>query len=282
MVAWYSRRMDDKHVAPIVRTMCWRPGRIARLCWGEEVLDVGVGTGRFHAAGACRQACNGCRQLTGDAGRDSSSSRRWHVRRCRATCWICRWLMAHLTRSVPWNVMIAFPHWREVLAHWAKGVRAGAAGIRCVFAGSLFCALQPVCPDRGRHATGAGDEGAVSRFNLRICVDDFVQVANQLSLYRLWPSCLIVAFWCFDCQSAAGPVAGRRAALGALVVVAVHRRIPCLIWRIISNSNSFAPLTSRVSASGCWCWISIADPPANQRWQARQCRDQCCTGGRPV
>jgi len=125
MVAWYAGRMVDSGGTNRLKHRL-EMDLIARHVRGEDILDVGIGTGRASIPLARR----GLRVT----GVDSSQAMLDETRRQAGELPLT--LLAGDVTQLPvptaafdclvsLNVMVHFPHWREVLTEWQRATRRG-------------------------------------------------------------------------------------------------------------------------------------------------------------
>lgn len=125
MVAWYARRMTDSSGTQPLKNRIER-NLVDRCVIGQDILDVGIGTGR----GSLPLARRGYR-VTGidssqamldetrrQAGDTPIDLRQGDVRQLPVADACCDTLISL-------NVMVHFPHWQPVLAEWKRVVRPG-------------------------------------------------------------------------------------------------------------------------------------------------------------
>ena len=125
MVSWYAGRMqEERHTNRLKNEI--EVGLCQRHAVGPEVLDVGIGTGR-----ASLPLARAGLRVTGI---DSSQAMLEECARQAGDLPITLQLgdVAHLEfpdgcfdSLVSLNVLVHFPHWREVLREWARVVRKG-------------------------------------------------------------------------------------------------------------------------------------------------------------
>lgn len=125
MVAWYAGRMVDASGTNRLKNRL-EMDLIARHVRGRDILDVGIGTGRASIPLA--------RRGLAVTGVDSSQAMLDETRR-QAGDLPLTLLAGDVTRLpvpdasadclVSLNVMVHFPHWREVLTEWQRATRPG-------------------------------------------------------------------------------------------------------------------------------------------------------------
>lgn len=268
MVAWYSQRMLDRSGTLRLNNEL-ETGLIARFCVGDEVLDVGIGTGR-----ASLPLARAGKRVTGV---DSSQAMLDETRRLADGVPIT--LIPGDVLKLPvadqafdtlcaLNVMTHFPHWREVLPHWASKVRDGGRLVFDVYS------LDHLRLAKGQPLTEAdmlpapGDDGAVSRFNLRIRVDDLVEVADSLGLTIVDVVPYRGFFGSTDANQLLLPwLDGLQRWERFLSWLGCDPQLFALAQFL--EANFIAPLTSNVSGKLMLVLDKRADPLANRRWKAR-------------
>lgn len=125
MVAWYAKRMVENTSTNMLKNQL-EMNLIARFAVGQDVLDVGIGTGR----GSVPLAKKGMNVT----GIDSSQAMLDETRRQAGDSPMT--LKVGDVRDLPvpdtafdflisLNVMVHFPHWQEVLLEWKRVMRPG-------------------------------------------------------------------------------------------------------------------------------------------------------------
>lgn len=156
MVAWYAGRMvDTRGIQPLKNRVERR--LLDRYVTGQDILDVGIGTGRASLPLAARGM-----QVTGI---DSSQAMLDETRRQAGDTPIA--LHAGDVQQLPLadasfdtlislNVMVHFPHWQPVLAEWKRVLRPGG---RIIFDIHSLDHLEAALPPEEAHRTAhAGEE----------------------------------------------------------------------------------------------------------------------------
>lgn len=125
MVAWYHRRMlENRHTNQLKNEV--EVGLCRRFAQGRRVLDVGIGTGRgslplardgFELTGvdSSQAMLDQCARLAGDL---AVSLRQGDLAKLDFPD-------GGFDTLVSLNVLVHFPHWREVLREWRRVVRPG-------------------------------------------------------------------------------------------------------------------------------------------------------------
>jgi len=125
MVAWYAKRMVENTSTNMLKNQI-EMNLIARFAVGQDVLDVGIGTGR----GSIPLAKKGMNVT----GIDSSQAMLDETQRQAGGAPMT--LKVGDVRDLPvpdaafdflvsLNVMVHFPHWQEVLLEWQRTMRPG-------------------------------------------------------------------------------------------------------------------------------------------------------------
>ena len=145
---------------------------------GPEVLDVGVGSGR-----ASLPLARAGMRVTGV---DSSVAMLDQARQQAGDTQIelqegdladLQFSDGRFDSVMSINVLVHFPHWREVLAEWARVVREGG---RIVF--DVHSQDHHDAASAARKLPPAADSGDFSDFELRVRVADLVELADRLGL----------------------------------------------------------------------------------------------------
>lgn len=125
MVAWYHQRMQETaHTNPLKNEVEVELCR--RFAQGRELLDVGIGTGRgslplaragFHVTGvdSSQAMLDQCARLASDL---PVTLRQGDLARLDFEA-------DSFDTVLSLNVLVHFPHWRQVLAEWRRVVRPG-------------------------------------------------------------------------------------------------------------------------------------------------------------
>lgn len=129
MVAWYHQRMVENKGTNALKNEV-EVGLCRQYAVGRKLLDVGIGTGR----GSLPLACDGY-ELTGVDSSQAMLDQCAVLAGGMATNVPVRLLQRDLANLgfadgefdtlVSLNVMVHFPHWRDVLAEWRRVVRPG-------------------------------------------------------------------------------------------------------------------------------------------------------------
>ncbi|WP_137938076.1 class I SAM-dependent methyltransferase [Chitinivorax sp. B] len=268
MVAWYSRRMVENSGTNRLNNAL-ETSLIAQYCLGETVLDVGIGTGR-----ASLPLVREGKQVTGV---DSSQAMLDETRRLADGLPIT--LIPGDVLDLPvanqsydtlcaLNVLTHFPHWREVLPHWASKVKPGGRLVFDVYS------LDHLRVATGKALTEAdmlpreGDDSSISRFNLRIAVEDLVTAADQMGLTIVAVVPYRGFFGSTDTNQLLAPwLEGQQRWERLLSWLATDQRM--LDCALFLEKHFIAPLTSQVSGKLMLVLDHRPDPSANARWLAR-------------
>lgn len=156
MVAWYAGRMVDTHGIQPLKNRIER-NLLDRYVTGQDILDVGIGTGR----GSLPLAARG---LT-VTGIDSSQAMLDETRRQAGEIPITLHTGdvqqlpladASFDTLISLNVMVHFPHWQPVLAEWKRVLRPGGRIIFDIHSLDHLEAALP--PDEAHRVAHAGEE----------------------------------------------------------------------------------------------------------------------------
>lgn len=178
MVAWYHQRMIEDQGTNQLKNQV-ELDLCQRFVIGPKILDVGVGTGR----GSLPLARAGY-EVTGV---DSSQAMLDQTRRLAGSVPIdlVQGDLADLKFSdgafdtvMSLNVMVHFPHWREVLREWKRLVRPGG---RIVFDIHSLDHEDAACQRRGEKARRDSDMD-VGAYVARLRVAELVETASRLGL----------------------------------------------------------------------------------------------------
>lgn len=182
MVSWYSGRMvESTDTMPLKHAL--EVGLCSDYAVGQDILDVGIGTGRGSLPLARRglkvtgidssqSMLDECQRLAGDT---PITLRRGDVEKLDFG-------NAEFDTLLSLNVVVHFPHWRNLLDEWKRVVRPGG---RIVFD---VHSLDNYRLGRGQAATEtsllqqAGQGGDFSGYVLRVAVADMVAEADKRGL----------------------------------------------------------------------------------------------------
>ncbi|HEV3104182.1 MAG TPA: class I SAM-dependent methyltransferase [Trinickia sp.] len=177
MVAWYSNRMNENSGTNRLKNRV-EVDLCARFITGQDVLDVGIGTGRASLPLIAR----GYRL----AGTDSSQAMLDECRRLAAGQPIE--LVPGDVKALPFgdarfdslislNVMTHFPHVESVLNEWKRVVKPGGRLIFDIYS------LDQISFARGREITVESlMEQEASNFNMHLSSERLVHAANSAGL----------------------------------------------------------------------------------------------------
>lgn len=181
MVAWYAMRMTDSSGTNPLKNRVERH-IVDRCVIGQDILDVGIGTGR----GSLPLARRGYRVT----GIDSSQAMLDETRRQAAETPIelrqgdVRELPvadAAFDTLISLNVMVHFPHWQPVLQEWKRVVRPGG---RMLFDIHSLDHLEAALPaEQARQIAEAGlHDGAHGAFMSHMRVEDLTAWCSENGL----------------------------------------------------------------------------------------------------
>lgn len=173
MVAWYAGRMVDSAGTNRLKHRL-EMDLIARLVRGEDILDVGIGTGRASIPLA--------RRGLSVTGVDSSQAMLDETRRQAGE--LPMTLLAGDVTKLPvpdaafdclvsLNVMVHFPHWREVLSEWQRATRPGGRIVFDIHSQDHIDAVY------GANAESRTQSNDFSTYMSLARVEDIVAFANQ-------------------------------------------------------------------------------------------------------
>jgi SAM-dependent methyltransferase len=182
MVAGYARRMDDRAGAVRIKNQV-ETDLIARFVRGDDLLDVGIGTGR-----ASLPLARAGKKITGI---DSSRAMLDKTKELAGSTPL-RLLVGDLA-SLPFpdntfdtvlalNTIAHFPHWEAIVAEWSRVVRPGGRLVFDIFSLDHDFA---VGASRGMDAARARSELGPKEVNLyytRASSEDLVAACNRLGL----------------------------------------------------------------------------------------------------
>ncbi len=267
-VAWYNKRTQEN----------WMTNRLKNrvevdLCThyavGPRVLDVGIGTGR----GSLPLAQAGL-EVTGV---DSSQAMLDHTSRLAGVTPItllCRDLAdlgfadGEFDTVMSLNVLVHFPHWREILEEWQRVVRPGG---RILFDIHSQDHEDAACAAKGLPPRPDASSGDFMHYMSRLRVAEVVETANILGL-RI---AAVVPY--------AGLFAGDNTNLWLTGTQAeglhFHRLLSWLTsdnllleFALFVEQQVFAHLTTRVTGRMMLVLDNVADAAANQAWLERDLR----------
>ena len=181
MVAWYAMRMTDSSGTNPLKNRVERH-IVDRCVIGQDILDVGIGTGR----GSLPLARRGYRVT----GIDSSQAMLDETRRQAAETPIelhqgdVRELPvadAAFDTLISLNVMVHFPHWQPVLQEWKRVVRPGG---RMLFDIHSLDHLEAALPaEQARQIAEAGlNDGAHGAYMSHMRVEDLTNWCSENGL----------------------------------------------------------------------------------------------------
>lgn len=181
-VSSYDRRMADLSGGIQVKNRV-ETDLCARFAVGDDVLDVGIGTGR-----ASLPLARAGKRLTGiDSSQAMLDTTRANagevpVRLCLGDVAKLPFTSERFDTVLALNTIAHFPHWRDILAEWRRFVRPGGRLIFDVFSLDHHHAVGAAAGlDRTAAAAAYGPAG-ISDYYLRITADDLVNVCTDLDL----------------------------------------------------------------------------------------------------
>jgi SAM-dependent methyltransferase len=181
-VEHYERRMADLRSGVQVKNRV-ETDLCARFAAGEEILDVGIGTGR-----ASLPLAQAGKRVTGV----DSSQAMLDMTRANAGAVPVRLLLGDVAKLpftnerfdtvLALNTIAHFPHWRAILAEWRRFVRPGGRIVFDIFSLDHHHAVGAAAGmDRAAAAAAFGPQG-ISDYYTRITADDLVNAATDLDL----------------------------------------------------------------------------------------------------
>lgn len=182
MVAWYSGRMvENSGTMPLKHAL--EVGLCIEHAKGRKILDVGIGTGR----GSLPLA----RQGMDVTGIDSSQSMLDETRRLAGNTPITLKLgdVEHLPCAdaefdslISLNVVVHFPHWRQLLTEWKRVVRPGGHIVFDVHSLDNYrCAHGRLVTEQSL-LQEAEKQRDFSAYTQRVAVEDMVREADKQGL----------------------------------------------------------------------------------------------------
>lgn len=178
MAAWYQQRMVENRGTNKLKNQV-EVELCARAVVGEKLLDVGIGSGR-----ASLPLARAGYDVTGvDSSKAMLDQTRLQagetpIRLLRRDLADLQFADAEFDTVMSLNVLVHFPHWREILAEWKRVLKPGG---RIVFDIHSQDHEDAACAARGLPARPQEDSNYAD-YHSRVRVADLVETANRLDL----------------------------------------------------------------------------------------------------
>jgi SAM-dependent methyltransferase len=265
MVAWYNQRMLENRGTNRLKNQV-EVDLCGRYAVAPRVLDVGIGTGRgslpLARAGlevtgvdSSQAMLDQTRQLAGDTA----------ITLLRRDLADLGFADASYDTVMSLNVLVHFPHWRDILKEWQRVCRPGG---RIVFDIHSQDHEDAACAAKGLPPRPADPGNDFGGYMSRLRVRELVETANSLGLR-------IVAVVPY-----AGLFAGGNVNLWLKHTLAEGARFDRLLSWLASDrqlldfalfleQDVFAHLTTRLTGRMMIVLDNVRDDAANQAWLAR-------------
>ncbi|TAM76078.1 class I SAM-dependent methyltransferase [bacterium] len=265
-VAWYAQRMNENKGTNRLKNLV--EVELCRRCAaGDRVLDVGIGTGRgsipllskgFHVTGvdSSQAMLDQCRREAGESP----------IELLRADIASLPFPDASFDTLISLNVLVHFPHWRDVLREWARVVRPDG---RLIFDVHSLDHVQAVSRAHGVPTEELlAPERRTELYALRVRAEDLVHEAEALglSVVAIVPYAAVLGggnrnFW-LDNSRASGYLWERLLSWMALDE-------PLFQFGRFLEQSLFAHLTTEATGRFMAVLCRTSDPAANRSWLQR-------------
>lgn len=265
MVAWYNQRMQENRGTNRLKNQV-EVDLCARHAVAPRVLDVGIGTGRgslpLARAGLTVTGVDSSQAMLDQTRQLAGETPITLLRRDLADLGFAD---ASFDTVMSLNVLVHFPHWRDILKEWRRVCRPGG---RIVFDIHSQDHEDAACAAKGlppRPEDAGNDFGG---YMSRLRVADLVETANRLGLRIV------------DVVPYAGLFAGGNVNLWLKHTLAEGARFDRLLSWLASDrrlldfalfleQQVFAHLTTRLTGRMMIVLDNVRDDAANQAWLAR-------------
>lgn len=189
MVSWYSQRMVESNGTRRFKNQLETDLCAAHVA-GNEILDVGIGTGRaslplarrgFAVTGTdnSQAMLDECRRLAGDTPISLRLGEVGHL----------PFQDAQFDTLLSLNVVVHFPHWREFLKEWRRVVRPGGRIVFDVHSLDNYRVARGTSATEANLVQAAQQEQGFAEYMLRVAVSDMVAEAsaNDLTVVGIIP-----------------------------------------------------------------------------------------------
>ncbi|MDP2835043.1 MAG: class I SAM-dependent methyltransferase [Pseudomonadota bacterium] len=260
MAAWYQQRMLENRGTNRLKNQV-EVALCARHVVGNQLLDVGVGSGRASLPLArAGFAVTGVDSSQAMLDQTRAQAGETPIRLLQRDLADLKFADGEFDTVMSLNVLVHFPHWREILAEWQRVLRPNG---RIVFDIHSQDHEDAACAARGLPARPQ-DEGNFADYHSRIRVADLVEAATGLDL-------ALVAVIPYNSGNSNTWLAGTLAD-GARF----NRLLSWLVsdtrlydFALFIEQEIFAPLTSRVTGRFMVVLDKRPDPQGNQAWLER-------------
>lgn len=178
MVAWYHQRMEEGQGNRLLKNRV-EVDLMAQYASGKRLLDVGAGTGRaslpLAKAGYDVMAIDSSQAML-DQYRVNAEDTPVELKVGDVTALPCG--DGEFDTVMSLNVMVHFPHWRDILKEWKRVVRPGGRIVFDVHSLDHFRVTGQVKPHAFEDKKNEGFEG----YSTRVGSDELVAAADELGL----------------------------------------------------------------------------------------------------